>query len=83
MREGSMTVPVVKRPAKKAAAKKPGVVRMEAEFVSFKETPGTYRLNETGDPDGHVIGGLYLKKGPLDGTVPVRVRVVVDILESK
>lgn len=35
---------------------------MEIEFVKDKETKGTVRYMETGEPATHSVGGLYIKK---------------------
>jgi hypothetical protein len=71
-----------KTAAKKAAPKKPEVVRLEAEFTAAYETKGTFRYDETTELGKEIIGGLYLRKGPLDGTKPSKVRVTVEILET-
>lgn len=74
--------PAAKRaPAKKTAAKKPAVTQLVGEFLAKYETTGTFRLDETAEQEDQIIGGLYLKKGPLDGTKPFRVRVIVEVLE--
>lgn len=73
--------PVKKTAARKPAAKKPAVSQLVGEFSAKYETTGTFRVDEVGEKDSHIIGSLYLKKGPLAGTKPSRVRVTVEILE--
>lgn len=77
-----MAVPAVKKAApRKTAAKKPGVTRLETEFEFDRETPGTFKFNEIGDRDSHVSGAIYIKKAPLEGTKPKRIRVTIEVLE--
>jgi hypothetical protein len=35
---------------------------MKVKFTREKETPGTVRFKEEGDPADHKVGSLYLKK---------------------
>ena len=36
--------------------------KAQVEFTREKETPGTVRFKEDGEPESHVIGTLYVKK---------------------
>lgn len=69
--------------ARKTAAKKPAapVKTITADFEYVRETTGTYRLNETGAPEDHISGAIYLKKGPLGSTKPSRIEVTVKVYE--
>lgn len=79
-----MAVPAVKKAApRKTAAKKPGVTRLETEFEFDRETPGTFKFNEIGSKDNHVSGAFYIKKGPLEGTKPQRIRVTVEVVSEQ
>lgn len=69
--------------AKKPPVKSPGVTRLLAEFELDRETPGTYRLNEIGERENQVSGAIYLKKGPLEGTKPTKIRVTIEVLSTK
>jgi hypothetical protein len=75
-----MPVPAVKKAAARKPAKKPGVTRLETEFDFARETPGTFKFDELGDREAHVSGSIYIKKGPLDGTKPSRIKVTIEIL---
>lgn len=65
-----------KRAAAKPAAAKPLV--FEADFK--KETAGAVQFAEVGDRDGHVSGGIYIRKGSLDGVTPQKIRVTIEIV---
>lgn len=36
--------------------------KVSVKFTREKETPGTVRFKEEGDPSDHKVGSLYLKK---------------------
>ena len=69
--------------ARKAAARKTAVPvkTVVAEFEFARETPGTFKLDESGPREDHISGAIYLKKGPLGATKPVRARITVEIFD--
>ena len=44
-----------------------------ATFTLERETKGTYRYAEDGDPAQHKIGLLYVKKGAISGGAPASI----------
>ena len=79
-----MVVPAVaKKTAPRKSARKPGVTRLETEFEFARETPGTFKFDELGDRESHVSGSLYIKKGPLDGTKPKRIKVTIEVISQQ
>jgi len=45
------------------AKKSNGSAGFSVNFKFEKETPGTFRYAEEGDPDQHKMGSVYIKKG--------------------
>lgn len=53
--------------------------RLELEFVREKETPGTWRYQESEVPGRDAaVGSLYLKKSAIGTDPPARVRVTIE-----
>jgi hypothetical protein len=53
--------------------------KLEMEFVREKETPGTWRYQESEVPGRDVtVGSLYLKKAAIGTDPPARLRVTIE-----
>lgn len=51
------------------------------EMTLEKETKGTVRYAEKGEPDKHIFGTIYVKKGAFkDGAFPKEVQVTIESL---
>ena len=49
-------------------------------FSYEKETPGTYRFQETGEKDSRHIGRLYVKKSAFPKGPPKELKVTVEAI---
>ena len=49
----------------------------ELTFDHERETKGTHRYAEQGDPDNLAVGTLYIRKSQLDGERPDKIKVVI------
>jgi hypothetical protein len=61
---------------------------MAKETISFavgfsfeKETPGTYRFQESGEKESHKIGTLYVKKSVFPNGPPKSLVVKVEVVK--
>lgn len=77
-----MAVPVKKAaaPRRPAAKKNPGVTKLVYEADFKKETPGALQYAEDSERVNQVSGVIYLRKGPLEGTQPQRIRVTIEVI---
>lgn len=53
-----------------------------ATFVLEKETPGTFRFQESGDKNSHKIGSLYVKKAVFGNQPPEKLLVRVEVIQK-
>ena len=53
-------------------------MKIEIDFLQEKETKGTVRYTEAGDPDTDVIGTLYVKKAHLTEPYPKSIHLTLD-----
>jgi hypothetical protein len=57
----------------------PAMEKLELEFVREKETPGTWRYQESEVPGRDAaVGSLYLKKSAIGTDPPERLRVTIE-----
>jgi hypothetical protein len=50
-------------------------------FRFEKETPGTFRFQESGDKADHKIGTLYIRKSALPNGAPRALTLKIDVVE--
>ncbi len=55
----------------------PAAASIQADFTFDKETKGTCRFNEDGDPSLHKVGSIYIKKTALTQPWPDGVTITI------
>lgn len=50
-------------------------VALELRFTLERETKNTYRFQEAGEGEEHIIGTLYVQKGYFNGSHPKEVTI--------
>lgn len=53
-------------------------MKQVVEMTLFKEMKGSVRYKEKGEPAGHILQTVYVKKSAFDGEYPKEIQVTVE-----